>query len=78
MIFQMELHMMNCQKNYNLKSFFEENFQSNNSNNSKIINNELIKKIFKNAEKNKIELLDEGDFYVLYEITKVEKNFTFK
>ena len=57
--------------NYNLKSTFEENFKSNN--NSTIINNEMIKKIFKNAEKDKIELLDENDFYLLYEITKVEK-----
>ena len=60
-------------RNYKLKSTFEENFNSNNNNNSTIINNEVIKKIFKNAEKNKIELLNESDFYLLYEITKVEK-----
>ena len=59
--------------NYNLKTIFEENFKLNKSNNSKVINNEVINKIFKNAEKNKIELVDESDFYVLYEITKVEK-----
>ena len=58
--------------NYNLKSVFEENFKSNN-NNSTIINNEVIKKIFNNAKKNKIELLDESDFYLLYEIKKVER-----
>ena len=58
--------------NYNLKSVFEENFKSNN-NNSTIINNEVIKKIFNNAKKNKIELLDESDFYILYEIKKVER-----
>ena len=36
---------------YNLKSIFEENFKSNNNNNSKVIKNEVIVKIFKNAEK---------------------------
>ena len=33
----------------------------------------MIKKIFNNAKKNKIELLDESDFYILYEIKKVER-----
>jgi len=59
--------------NYNLKSIFEKNFKSNNNNNATIINNKVIKKIFKNSEKNKIELLDESDFYLLYEIKKVEE-----
>ena len=58
---------------YNLESIFEENFKSNNNNNSKVINDELIAKIFKNTEKNKIELLEENDFYLPYEITKVEE-----
>ncbi|MDC0152855.1 SurA N-terminal domain-containing protein [Candidatus Pelagibacter sp.] len=58
---------------YNLKSIFEENFKSNNNNNSKVIKNEMFVKIFKNAKKNKIELLDQNDFYLLYEITKVEE-----
>ena len=60
-------------RSYKLKSIFEENFKSNNNNNSKVINNEVIEKIFKNAKKNKIELLDQNDFYLLYEITKVEE-----
>ena len=59
--------------NYNLKSTFKENFKSNKNNNSTIINNEVIKKIFKNAKKDKIELFEESDFYLLYEITKVKK-----
>jgi len=59
--------------NNNLKSTFKENFKSNNNNNSTIINNEVIKKIFKNAEKDKIELFEESDFYLLYQITKVKK-----
>ena len=59
--------------NYNLKSVFEENFQLNNNNSSTIINNKVIKKIFNNPKKNKMELLDENDFYILYEIKKVEK-----
>jgi hypothetical protein len=32
-----------------------------------------ILSIFNNAKKNKIELLDESDFYILYEIKKVER-----
>ena len=39
----------------------------------KLLNKEVLKKIFNKAEENKIELLDENDFYVLYEIKKVEK-----
>ena len=58
---------------YNLKSFFEKNFKSNNNNNSKVINKDVLKKIFNKAEENKIELLEENDFYLLYEIKKVEK-----
>ena len=40
---------------------------------SQVINKEVFKKIFNKAEENKIELLDENDFYLLYEIKKVEK-----
>ena len=59
--------------NYNLKLFFEENVKPNNNNNSRVINKEVSAKIFKSAEENKIKLLDESDFYLLYEITKVEE-----
>ena len=35
------------------------------------MSNEVLKKIFDKAEENKIELLEENDFYLLYEIKKV-------
>jgi peptidyl-prolyl cis-trans isomerase D len=57
----------------NLKSVFQENFKLNDKNISEVINKDVLKKIFNKTEENKIELLDENDFYLLYEIKKVEK-----
>ena len=57
----------------NLKSVFQANFKLNDKNISESINKDVLKKIFNKAEENKIELLEENDFYVLYEIKKVEK-----
>ena len=57
----------------NLKSVFQTNFKLNDKNISEVINKDVLKKIFNKAEENKIELLEENDFYVLYEIKKVEK-----
>ena len=37
------------------------------------MNKEVLIKIFNKAEEKKLELLEENDFYVLYEIKKVEK-----
>ena len=37
------------------------------------MNKDVLKKIFNKAEENKIELLEENDFYVLYKIKKMEK-----
>jgi len=60
-------------KKNNLKSAFRANFKLNDQDVSEFMNKEVLKKIFNKAEKNKIELLEENDFYVLYEIKKVEK-----
>ena len=57
----------------NLKSVFQANFKLNDKNISEVMNKDVLKKIFNKAEENKIELLEENDFYVLYEIKKVEK-----
>jgi len=57
----------------NLKSAFQANFNLNDENIPEFMNKDILIKIFNKAEKNKIELLDENDFYVLYEIKKVEK-----
>ena len=57
----------------NLKSVFQANFKLNDKNISEVINKDVLKKIFNKAEENKIELLEENDFYLLYEIKKVEK-----
>ena len=57
----------------NLKSVLQTNFKLNDKNISEVINKDVLKKIFNKAEENKIELLEENDFYVLYEIKKVEK-----
>ena len=54
---------------YSLSSKKKQNFKLNNSNSS----NEFYKKIYQNEETNKLTLLEENDFYVLYEITKSEK-----
>ena len=60
-------------KKNNLKSVFQENFKLNDKNISELINKEVQKKIFYKAEANKVELLEENDFYLLYEIKRVEK-----
>tara|TARA_Y100000590_G_scaffold90174_1_gene101640 strand:+ start:1576 stop:3015 length:1440 start_codon:yes stop_codon:yes gene_type:complete len=65
-----QVNIENLLKKYDLKSFKKENFKLNNITDE---NNIFYKKIYKNAEINKIELLDENDFYILYEITKVEE-----
>ena len=57
----------------NLKSVFQENFKLSDKNISEVMNKDVLKKIFNKAEENKIELLEENDFYLLYEIKKVEK-----
>ena len=57
----------------NLKSIFQANFKLNDKNISEVMNKDVLKKIFNKAEENKIELLEENDFYLLYEIKKVEK-----
>ena len=57
----------------NLKSVLQTNFKLNDKNISEVINKDVLKKIFNKAEENKIELLEENDFYLLYEIKKVEK-----
>ena len=54
---------------YSLSSKKKQNFKLNDSNSS----NEFYKKIYQNEETNKLTLLEENDFYVLYEITKSEK-----
>ena len=54
---------------YDLRSVNKENYKFDNKKN----NNKFYKKIYQNAEINKIGLLDENDFYILYEITNVEK-----
>jgi len=57
----------------NLKSVFQTNFNLNDKNISEFMNKEVLIKIFNKAEEKKLELLEENDFYVLYEIKKVEK-----
>ena len=59
----------NLLKKYNLELNVEENFKINKDDNSK----EFYKKIYKSAEINKLVLLDENDYYILYEITNVQK-----
>ena len=57
----------------NLKSLVIKNFKLNDKNISEFLSEKALKQIFNKAEENKIELLEENDFYVLYEIIKVEK-----
>ena len=59
----------NLIKKFNLEENIVENFKINNDNNK----NEFYKKIYENAEVKKFELLDENDFYILYEVTKIQK-----
>ena len=59
----------NLIKKFNLEENIVENFKINNDNNK----NEFYRKIYENSEVKKFELLDENDFYILYEVTKVQK-----
>ena len=54
---------------YQLKSNLKENFNLNEGSND----NEFYKKIYENAENNKLKLLDENDFYILYEISDIKE-----
>ena len=58
---------------YKLKSVFNENFKLNNENKSETDDNKIFNKIFENGEQNEIKLLEENNFYLIYEITKIEK-----
>jgi len=57
----------------NLKSIFQKNFKLSDKSISETMNNEVLKKIFYKAEENKMELLEQNDFYILYEIKKMEE-----
>ena len=59
----------NLRSKYNLEIKIEESFKTNNNEASK----EFYKKIYNNAEDEKLVLLDENDYYILYEITNVQK-----
>ena len=59
----------NLRSKYNLEIKIEESFKTNNNETSK----EFYKKIYNNAEAEKLMLLDENDYYILYEITNVQK-----
>jgi peptidyl-prolyl cis-trans isomerase D len=54
---------------YQLKSNLKENFNLNEGSND----GEFYKKIYENAENNKLKLLDENDFYILYEISDIKE-----
>jgi len=45
-------------------------------NNELDLEKELIKKILKNSDNDKVELLEENDYYLLYEISKYKKKIT--
>ena len=59
----------NLRIKYNLELKIEENFKINNNDTSK----EFYKKIYNNAEAANLVLLDENDYYILYEITNLQK-----
>ena len=59
----------NLRIKYNLELKIEENFKINNNDTSK----EFYKKIYNNAEAEKLVLLDDNDYYILYEITNLQK-----
>ena len=59
-------------KKNNIKSTFHKNLKINDEDISKTINKKIIKKVINNAEENKIELLEENDFYLLYEIKEIK------
>ncbi|SVE47436.1 uncharacterized protein METZ01_LOCUS500290, partial [marine metagenome] len=61
--------LVNLLTKYQLKSNLKENFNLNEGNN----NGEFYKKIYENAENNKLKLLDENDFYILYEISDIKE-----
>ena len=54
---------------YQLKSNLKENFNLNEASND----GGFYKKIYENAENNKLKLLDENDFYILYEISDIKE-----
>ena len=56
-------------KKNNLDFKLEENYNFETSEN----NEEFYKKIYENSENKKIDLLDENDFYILYEVVKQQK-----
>ena len=56
-------------KKYQLKILIEKNFKLSDEN----IENSFFKEIYANEKLNKIELLDKNEFYVIYEITNIEK-----
>ena len=58
----------NLRIKYNLKLETEENFKINNN-----ASKEFYKKIYNNEEVNKLVLLDQNDYYIIYEITNVQK-----
>ncbi len=59
----------NISKKYNLETFIEDDFKINKNENV----DKFYKKIYKSSEINQVELLDENDFYILYEITNIKK-----
>ena len=59
----------NLLSKYQLKSNLKENFNLNKGSND----DEFYKKIYENAENNKLKLLDENDFYILYEISDIKE-----
>ena len=59
----------NLRKKYNLELNVEENIKINNNDNPK----KFYKKIYDNAEIKKLELLDENNYFILYEIINVLK-----
>ncbi len=56
-------------KSFNLKIISKNNYGANNED----LKDRYFKKIYEKASENKIELLDENDFYVLYEITQINE-----
>ena len=64
-----DISFENLTKKYNLETVIKEDFKINKNENSE----EFYKKIYNNSEINKVELLDENDFYIIYEITNIQK-----
>jgi len=59
----------NLRNKYNLELNIEENYKIKKTNKS----NKFYNKIYKNEEINKLVLLDENDYYIIYEITDAQK-----